>query len=46
MNTKEFLYPFPAKPAGGQVNTFGLLTYLLIQSQILKCISKLQNKTD
>jgi hypothetical protein len=22
MDNQEFIYPFPAKPAGGQVNTF------------------------
>jgi hypothetical protein len=46
IDNKELIYPFPAKPAGGQVNTFDFLTYLLIESEILKCIfeKKIENQ--
>jgi len=47
MDTQEFIYPFPAKPAGGQVNTFVLFfkTHFFIKSEIFEMyLKKIEQK--
>jgi hypothetical protein len=45
MDNPEFIYPFPAKPAGGQVNTFVLFNSFLNQMRDCQMYSKeIENK--
>jgi hypothetical protein len=37
---QELIYPFPAKPGNGQVNTFIFFFFLIKESEILHCNSK------
>jgi len=37
---QELIYPFPAKPGNGQVNTFIFFFFLIKESEILHCILK------